>query len=129
MSSIKRALKFGAGAALVFGLIGLWLWRRKHHPLAGEIVAGVGGAILLASVAAPSAVLALRAVWMKFAGAIGWVNSRILLGVFFFLIITPVALIRRLTGGSPLRWQRGEGTSYWRIRDQPTDPKHYEHPY
>jgi hypothetical protein len=129
MSSIKRALRFAGGAAIVLGLIGLWLWRRKHHPLAGEIVAGAGGALLLAGAAAPSLVLALRAGWLKFAGAVGWINSRILLTVLFFVVITPMALIRRLVGGSPLRWRRGEAASYWRGRDENADPKHHEHPY
>ncbi len=133
MSSIKtpfnRAIRFALGTAAFAGLIALWLWRRKHHPLAAECVAGGGLAFVAVAAAVPAAALGVRAAWMKFAGAIGWVNSRILLGIFFFLIITPVALIRRLGGGEPLRWRPGEGASHWRIRDEKPDPKHYEHPY
>jgi hypothetical protein len=34
--------------------------------------------------------------WMGFAKILGYVNSRILLGAVFFLILTPLAMIRRL---------------------------------
>ncbi|HZS36035.1 MAG TPA: SxtJ family membrane protein [Polyangia bacterium] len=125
----RRALTFGLGCLIAFALVGFWLYRRKHHPLAGELVAGAGGALLLAGIVAPPALLAVRAVWMKLAGAIGWVNSRILLGVFFFLVVTPIALIRRIRGREALTFKPGGGESYWRIRDEQYDPKHYEHPY
>jgi Saxitoxin biosynthesis operon protein SxtJ len=123
-SPLARALRFGLGCLIAFALVGFWLYRRKHHPLAGAIVASTGGALLVLGVAAPSALLALRGLWMKLAGAIGWVNSRILLGVFFFLVVTPIALFRRMRGG-----RAAAAESYWRIRDEQYDPKHYEHPY
>ncbi len=127
-SPFSRALRFGVGCLIVFALVGLWLWRRKHHPYAGAIVASAGGALLLVGLAAPPALLALRAVWMKLAGAIGWVNSRILLGIFFFLVVTPIALFRRLKGNDTKRFKAGD-ESYWRQRNEAYDPKHYEHPY
>ncbi len=66
--------------------------------------------------------------WMKFAFVLGWVNTRIILGLFFYGILTPVGLIMRTFGRDPLTRAitRGPG-SYWKVREQvPFDPKRYE---
>lgn len=41
--------------------------------------------------------------WMKLAMLLGWINSRILLTVLFFLVLTPVALVARLLGKTSIR--------------------------
>jgi hypothetical protein len=124
----SRALRFGIGALVVLALIGLWLWRRKHHPWAGGGVASLGLLLAIGGLAAPAATLAVRAAWMRLAAALGWVNSRILLGVLFFLVLTPIAFVRRLAGGA-LRFTPADRTrSHWRPRD-PRDRTHWEHPY
>ncbi|MBX9783332.1 MAG: hypothetical protein K2X48_08575 [Chitinophagaceae bacterium] len=42
--------------------------------------------------------------WMMIAKALGWINSRILLSVLFFLILTPAAIVARLFGKSAFAW-------------------------
>ncbi|MFN7974453.1 MAG: SxtJ family membrane protein [Acidobacteriota bacterium] len=55
----------------------------------------------------------LYAAWMKLAHALGWVNTRILLFVFFVVVLGPFALLARLfrkdfyeqaVPGSPSYW-------------------------
>ena len=125
----RRAVGFAIGAAVVFALVGVWLWLRKHHPIAGLSVGGAGALMLVVAPLWPPAVLGVRWLWMTVAGAIGWVNSRILLGVIFFVVLTPISLLRRAFGRPPLdaRWQPGSATSYFRMRDSEYDAKHYEH--
>jgi hypothetical protein len=55
--------------------------------------------------------------WMTFAFILGWVNTRLLLGLFFYLVLTPVGTIRRLFGKDPLarKFDR-EAVSYWEKR-------------
>jgi multisubunit Na+/H+ antiporter MnhG subunit len=56
--------------------------------------------------------------WMKFAHALGWVNTRILLVLFFFLIITPVSLFMRMIGKDLLsRRIEPELETYWNDRE------------
>lgn len=66
--------------------------------------------------------------WMKFAFVLGWVNTRLLLGVFFYGILTPIGLIMRLFGWDPLtRKIDRRAVSYWVKRaPAPFDPKRYE---
>jgi hypothetical protein len=66
--------------------------------------------------------------WMTFAFALGWVNTRLILGIVFYLIFTPAGLVMRLLGKDPLvlRFDR-QATTYW-VRRKPQDPskKRYE---
>jgi len=66
----------------------------------------------------PAGALIARA-WLKFGGALGAVNSRIILGAIFYLFLTPIALLARLTRGDFLHLKKRAGAdrSYWHARD------------
>jgi len=66
----------------------------------------------------PAGALIARA-WLKFGGLLGAVNSRIILGAIFYLFLTPIALLARLTRGDFLRLKKREGAarSYWHARN------------
>ncbi len=59
--------------------------------------------------------------WMRFAFVLGWINTRVILGIFFYLILTPVGLIMRLFRRDPLhrKFDRKAAT-YW-IKRAPTE--------
>jgi hypothetical protein len=66
--------------------------------------------------------------WMTLAFVLGWINTRLLLGLFFYLVLTPIALVMRVVGKDPLekRFDRSAPT-YWKKRAaQPFEPKNYE---
>lgn len=44
--------------------------------------------------------------WMKIAEVLGYINGRILLSLIFFIILTPVAFIFKLTGKDPMQHKR-----------------------
>ena len=49
--------------------------------------------------------------WMKLGLILGWVNSRIILGLVFIIVLLPIAFIMRIVGYDPLRTKRtGEKT-------------------
>ena len=45
-------------------------------------------------------------IWMELGYALGWVNSHIILGLVFILVLQPISYIMRLTGYDPLRRRR-----------------------
>ncbi|MFT5266081.1 MAG: hypothetical protein ACI8YQ_004841 [Polaribacter sp.] len=56
--------------------------------------------------------------WFKLAEGLGYVNSRILLSVVFFLILVPIALLARLVSGNKLKLkknEKGEGSYFEEI--------------
>ena len=95
-----------------------WIW----------FVAGSGFSILTGLFLKP-VLRPIYVLWMKFAYVLGWVNTRLLLGIFFYVVITPVGLVLRLLGRDPLtrKIDRSQ-SSYWTKPDpRPFDAKRYEH--
>ena len=54
--------------------------------------------------------------WMKLGHILGWVNSRIILGLVFFIVLQPIALIMRILGHDPLRTKKFYQKSYREIK-------------
>ena len=50
--------------------------------------------------------------WMKLGLALGWINSRIILGLVYFMILLPISLIMRIFGYDPLRKKKSGEKSY-----------------
>lgn len=64
--------------------------------------------------------------WMTLAFALGWFNTRLLLGIFFYLVLTPIGVLMRLFGKDLLDQRIDKNApSYWKKRDlSKFDPKH-----
>lgn len=90
-------LAFSLVFGLVFPLIGHRTW--DEWPVWPWAVAIV---FWLAALTAPGALRWIHGPWMKFGAALGFINSRIILSVFFFLIVTPFGLAMRLFRKDPM---------------------------
>lgn len=118
--------KFGVLFAVVSSLVALLLWW-KESPAWRWVLLGIpfflGTGYLAQPILKP-----LYIGWMKFAFALGWLNTRILLTVFYYLVITPIGLVIRLTGKDLLsRKLDRNAPSYWiRRAPAPFDPAQYE---
>jgi saxitoxin biosynthesis operon SxtJ-like protein len=111
----KQLVIFGITMAVAFAVIALLrLWRRGADEIA--IAVFVVAAIFAVLTLAPSALAPIYRAWMKFAEALGWVNTRVLLILIFYLVVTPIGLIMRLFGRSPLprdsHWTEAPRNSY-----------------
>jgi hypothetical protein len=65
--------------------------------------------------------------WMRAAMTLGRINTRVILSVLYYVMMTPIGMVRRLFG-DPLNRSLNDGrSSHWikRSRD-PIDPKSYE---
>jgi hypothetical protein len=105
------------GAYLAWKGSATWVWA------VGGGVCFLGAGLIAYPILKPVYVL-----WMKFAFVLGWANTRLILGLFFYLILTPIGLIMRMTGKDPLsrRLDRSAAT-YWVRREPETlDPRRYE---
>jgi Saxitoxin biosynthesis operon protein SxtJ len=51
----------------------------------------------------PAALRSFRKLWMILGEGLGWVNSRIILGVVYFLVIVPIGAIRRISADDPMQ--------------------------
>jgi len=111
-------LAVGVGCYLLYKSSPIWVW------LVGASMFFFISGLFVTPVLKP-----VYVVWMKFAFALGWINTRILLGVFFFLILTPIALVMRLIGKDLLDQKINlTAISYWVKRPPENfDRARYEH--
>lgn len=105
-----RSKAYEGVLALVFGLLLLAV----VHKGAFWLPAALG--LTLATLLSPWLARVVAWGWTSLSQAIGFVVSRVLLGVVFFLVLTPIALVQRLLGRDPLRMKRPRSGSVFTER-------------
>ena len=122
----REVRNFGFLFAGICGAVAAYLWYAGAEGWSWLLVAAVF--FLIAAFIGYPLLRPIYVVWMTFAFVLGWINTRLLLGLFFYLIVTPTGLILRLLGKDPLdqKIDRSVG-SYWKLRERkPFDPARYE---
>lgn len=112
-----QARKSALLVAAVLLLIAAWNFYRGRTTVV-VIFAPVGAALVVAGLFFPAAARAFHKGWMRFAVALGHVNSRVLLTLMYYLVFTPYGLASRLFGRDPLRRRGKASESYWTERGQ-----------
>lgn len=85
--------------------------------------AGLSAAFLIAAMTVPRALAPLNRLWMRFGLVMHRIVNPILLGIMFFLVVTPIGLIMRALGKDPLRLRQDTGVeTYWIPREPPGPP-------
>ena len=114
----REGRKFALTLAVAFGVLaGVAWWRGGPR---GTLVFGaVAGAFALGGLLVPGKLGPVYRAWMGFAHLLSKVTTPIFMGVVYFLVMTPIAVIRRAVGGNPLRAHHG--ASGWVDRQQ--DPR------
>lgn len=126
--SQERSFGFLVGGAFAL-LAGLQTWR-GHGSLAAVFTA-IAACLIGAAFVQPAWLRVPNKLWWRLAHVLGWVNSRIILSVFFLVVLTPVAVLIRLLGKDLLRlrqWKKATtGWSSCNSRHQAAT--HYEAMY
>ena len=115
----KSLRKFGIVVGLVFLFLTVWIYI-KGYPHIFLYGAGlIGGLLVSGGIIMPYALKGVYRYWMGMAFCMGWVVSRILLIILFYLIITPIGLLTRLMGKKfmEVNIDRDKAT-YWVRKDK-----------
>jgi hypothetical protein len=120
--------KFGLTMAAVASAIALFLLYR--HRTAGAMITGsVGAALTVAALIAPRLLEPIEAAWMAFARVLGAINTRLIMALFYFLLIIPLGLFLRLIGKDEMKrrhWLKGHTTNWEDYRERQRNERHYE---
>lgn len=121
---------FGLLVGGVFLALGGWWSYRGRYSSLSVVLLGLGAVLVLSGALYPRSLVVPNRLWMGMAEAMGFVTTRLILGVVFFLFMTPIGLVRRLFGGDPLSRRAHRAESYWKpYTERRADPKHYEKMY
>lgn len=123
----KRELrKFGLSVGAAFVVLGLISWWRDHT-IAPRVLWTLGALLAVPGALAPTLLGPVHYGWMKAASLLGAVNTRIILGAFFYVVLTAVGLVMRLVRDPlRLRFDKEEPSNWIRREAQPVDPASYE---
>jgi hypothetical protein len=124
----RQLRRFGLLVGGIFLTIGLWpAILRGESPRLWAVVLGIG--LVLPALVAPGSLRPIHRMWMVLANALGWVNTRVVLGAIFFGLITPVGLIRRVLHHDPLGRGFKADVETYRVPQHPRSRTHLTHQF
>lgn len=128
--SFRREREFGLIVGGTFVLLSAWWLYRGKFSSASSIALPLGSLLIVLGLFWPRVLVWPNRGWMLLAEGLSFVTTRIILGIVFFLLITPIGLVKRLSGWDPLDRRGGRRSSYWRTySERQRDPRHYEKMY
>ena len=110
--------KFGFFFSFVFALAAAYFYFSTNVSWAYVFIA-TALIFLLITLIKSDALLPLNKLWMRFGLLLGIIVSPIILGIIFFGLFTPIAILMRLSGRDELRLKSTQKASHWIVRGDP----------
>jgi large-conductance mechanosensitive channel len=109
---------FGMVFTLVFLVVGIW--QVSTEKSLGWYFFASAILIFIVAIKFPSLLGPFNRVWFKFGLLLGQVVNPVILGLVFFLVVTPIGTVRRLLGKDSLQLKpKPNLKSYWIDRNPP----------
>jgi len=124
----KFGFIMGGMFALIFGLVFPWLTNRtmENWPIWPFIVLAI---FWLLAIIYPEILRPVNSLWIKIGNVLGFINSRIILGIMFFLLIFPIGLILKLFGKDSMNRKFNDKIKTYRKAVKPRNKEHLEKPF
>lgn len=124
----KELRQFGFLVGAVFTIIGLWPLVFRGEPVR-LWVAGMGGLLIVIGGLLPSVLAPIHKGWMWIGYILGWINTRILLGIVFYALVTPIGLVFRLMGKDTMRQTIAKSSTTYRVVRPPRPHSHMKYQF
>ena len=112
-ASLRR---FALTMSFAFSLAALILWRKQVQWF--WLCALVSAVFLFMGAVAPNSLRYVYLAWMRFSMLLGGITSRVMLFILFFLVVTPLGIIVRLSRKDPLELKLDkEKNTYWHQKE------------
>ncbi len=109
---------FGIVFTVVFAIIGLWPLIHANGPRWWSLAIAL--ALLAVALARPALLAPLNRVWMRFGLLLHRIVNPVVMGLLFYLVLTPFGFVLRMLGKDPLRRSFDPtARSYWIPRSPP----------
>ena len=119
----KVLRQFGLLVGGVLTVIGVWpVVFRSESPRFWVVM--FGSVLIVLGAAVPQRLKQVHDVWMKIGHVLGAINTRILLGIIYYLLLTPMGLAMRLMGKDPLHRAFAQEADTYRIVRDPRPRQH-----
>lgn len=119
----KDLRQFGLLVGSVFAVVGLWpLVFRSEPPRLWAMI--LGSLLIVLGGIVPQSLKQVHGGWMKIGHVLGAINTRIILGIIYYLLITPMGLVMRLMGKDSMHRTLAKETTTYRVVRAPRSPQH-----
>lgn len=106
---------FGLLFFLVFLIIGIWpIFNEESYRLWSIVISLC---FLCLGIINSNFLTPLNKLWMKFGFLLGKMVTPIIMGIIFFLVVTPTGLILRLFSKDILKLKKNRSNTYWSFKD------------
>ena len=112
---------FGLLFIFFFGVLGVYGYIKNHNEFIVFMWLLICVALIPITLLRPILLKPFNRAWYKIGHMIGKIVSPVVLGIMFYFLITPVALIGKIVGRDELRLKKHDGESYW-IHRNPHEP-------
>ena len=125
--SYRNEREFGLIVGGAFTALGGWQFYRGRLGVLPVIFLVLGSGLMLLGALLPVALVLPNRAWMGLAAVLSSITTRIILAIIFFGLVTPIGIIKRLSGWDPLHRRANSAESYWSVyADRQRDARHYE---
>ena len=111
----KELKSFGYTIGVILIIVASFLFYYDNHLY--QTIASIAALLIVFGLVLPLLLKPVYLIWMIFAVIIGWIMTRLILSILFYIILTPIALITRLLGEDFLYMKKSDSNSYWNERD------------
>lgn len=118
-SKLPSERTFGLVFMGIFLIAAGYVWHKGFSLEWVEAFLGLALAFLICILLAPKVLRPLNKAWYQLGLVLGRFVSPVVLGVLFFIVITPVAIVMRLAGRDALLLKKRNVDSYWIDRKPP----------
>ena len=122
----KFGLTTGAIIVVLFAFLFPWIFDMAAMPLWPWLIAGL---LWVPALLIPRVLRPVYTSWMKIGHVIGWVNTRIILGVLFYVLVLPMGLIMRLFGKDPMARKTDRSALSYRVKSVSEPKDRLEKPF
>ena len=117
LNKLPSNRKFGLFFTLVFFLLFSYFNYKQKVELSYVFITS-SILFLLLSIFSPKTLNLLNICWFKFGIILGKIINPIILGIMFFLVLTPISLFFKLISRDELNLKRKQKTSFWIDKDK-----------
>jgi len=108
---------FGIVFAIVFLIIAFWAFRGNFEDIK-KIPLFISLVFLVLGLLNSKLLTPLNKIWVKLGERIGKVIAPIVMGMVYFLVLTPISLLMRMLGKDLLKIKFSGANSYWIEREK-----------
>ncbi len=127
-TTTKELRQFGMLVGGVFVVIGLWPLLIRDEPLRLWAIIP-GGLLIVLGAIVPGVLKPIHRGWMEVGHVLGWINTRILLGIVFYGLITPIGIVFRIMGKDAMGKAFSKESQTYRVVRAPRPHGHMKYQF